>query len=76
MAGASKKPSNDVFTNLNKYFAAKIKEIDEKFLRPRKIENQAKTVKEGVGAALWFMTVSFVVYKLANNWLGSPSYLS
>ena len=61
MAGASKKPSNEVFTNMNKYFGTKVKEIDEKFLKPRKIENQAKTVKEGVGAALWFMTVSLVV---------------
>ena len=61
MANTVKKPSNDILTNLNKYISSKAKEIDDKYVRPRKIENQAKTVKEGLGAALWFLTVTFVL---------------
>lgn len=59
LASTSKKPSNDTLGNLSKYIREKAKEIDDKFLRPRKIENHAKAVKEGVGACFWFLTVSF-----------------
>jgi hypothetical protein len=56
LANTSKKPSNDTFANISKYIREKAKEIDDKFIRPRKCENHAKAVKEGLGVCFWFLT--------------------
>ena len=60
LAPSSKKPSNEKFGDLSKYIREKAREIDDKFLRPRKCENHAKAVKEGIGACFWFLTVSLI----------------
>jgi len=62
MASISKKPSNDVNTKITQYIRDRAKEIDDKYIRPRKIEFEAKTIKEGLGACFWFLTDAPVQY--------------
>jgi len=62
MASISKRPSDDIITKITQYIRDRAKEIDDKFIRPRKIEFEAKTVKEGVGACFWFLTDAPVQY--------------
>jgi adenylyl cyclase-associated protein len=62
MASISKRPSDDIFGKIAQYIRDRAKEIDDKFIRPRKCENEAKTLKEGLGACFWFLTDAPVQY--------------
>jgi len=62
MASISKRPSDDIFGKVAQYIRDRAKEIDDKFIRPRKLENEGKTLKEGLNACFWFLTDAPVQY--------------
>jgi hypothetical protein len=53
----SKKPNNDIIGKLVAHIRAQAKLIDDKYVFPRKLENQGKTLKDGLGACMWIFAV-------------------
>ena len=65
VSALSKKPSEEIFTRVKNFIQERVQFIDKEYIAKRKLDLQAKALKEGSSTFFWIFTViNFIFYEI------------